>query len=101
MKISPLITAVGLIVALGGPPCISAQSQPPVGPVLIGGQPQDQLVIAPASARFSATAIGTAPITYQWNKNGAPINGATLAAYTTPPTTSLDNGAILTVTVTN
>jgi hypothetical protein len=73
----------------------------PVGPVLIGGQPQNQEVIAPASATFSATAIGTAPITYQWNKNGAPINGATSASYTTPATTSVDNGASFTVTVTN
>jgi hypothetical protein len=73
----------------------------PVGPVLIGGQPQSQMVIAPGSATFSATAIGTAPITYQWNKNGAPISGATSASYTTPQTTSADNGASFTVTVTN
>ncbi|MGD1211252.1 MAG: hypothetical protein ABR973_07850 [Candidatus Acidiferrales bacterium] len=73
----------------------------PVGPVLIGGQPQNQTVIAPASATFSATAIGTAPITYQWNKNGTAISGATLATYTTPATTSADNGEVFTVTVTN
>ena len=73
----------------------------PVGPVLIGGQPQSQTVIAPASATFTATAIGTEPITYQWNKNGTPISGATSAAYTTPATTNADNGASFTVTVTN
>src|ERR1700682_5844891 len=73
----------------------------PVGPILLGGQPQNQEVIAPGSATFSATAIGTAPITYQWNKNGAPISGATSASYTTPATTSADDGASFTVTVTN
>jgi hypothetical protein len=73
----------------------------PVGPVLIGGQPQNQTVMAPASATFSAAAIGTAPITYQWNENGMPITDATSATYTTPATTSADNGATFTVTVTN
>jgi hypothetical protein len=73
----------------------------PVGPVLIGGQPQNQTVIAPASATFSATAIGTEPISYQWNENGAPISGATSATYTTPATSSADNGKSFTVTVTN
>lgn len=73
----------------------------PVGPVLIGAQPQNQTVTAPASVTFSASAIGTAAITYQWNENGAPISGATSATYTTPATTSADNGASFTVTVTN
>ena len=73
----------------------------PVGPVLIGGQPQNQTVVAPASATFSAGAIGTPPITYQWNENGVPISGATSATYTTPATSSADNGKHFTVTVTN
>jgi len=73
----------------------------PVGPVLIGGQPQNQAVVEGASATFTATAIGTEPITYQWNKNGVAISGATSAGYTTPPTASTDNGETFTVTVTN
>lgn len=73
----------------------------PVGPALIGGQLRNQMVIAPASATFSVGAIGTAPITYQWSRNGLPIDGATSATYTTPPSTGADNGANFTVTVTN
>jgi hypothetical protein len=47
------------------------------------------------------TASGTAPLSYQWTKNGAPIGGATAATYTTPATTSVDQGEQFSVTVSN
>jgi len=53
------------------------------------------------TASFSVTATGAAPLSYQWNKNGAAISGATSAAYTPPPTTSADNGAQFDVVVSN
>jgi hypothetical protein len=40
-------------------------------------------------------------LTYQWSKNGAAITGATAASYTTAATTTSDNGAIFTVTISN
>ena len=64
-------------------------------------QPVNQTVTAGQSATFSVTATGTAPLSYQWNKNGTAISGATSAAYTTPPTTTADNGAQFTVVVSN
>ena len=69
--------------------------------VIIGTEPQDQAVVASASATFSVTAIGSGPIDYQWSTNGMPIVGATSATYTTPPTSSADNGTSYSVTVAN
>ena len=46
-------------------------------------------------------ATGTAPLSYQWEKNGANITGATSASYTTPATTLADNGALFAVIVSN
>ncbi|HWS87967.1 MAG TPA: immunoglobulin domain-containing protein [Pyrinomonadaceae bacterium] len=41
-------------------------------------QPVSQTVPAGANVSFSVSAEGTAPLGYQWRKNGAPISGATL-----------------------
>src|SRR5262249_56767890 len=49
----------------------------------------------------SVVATGTATWTYQWQKNGVAISGATAASYTTPATTSTDNGATFVVVVSN
>src|SRR5690348_12134388 len=64
-------------------------------------QPASQTVTAGQTASFSVAATGTAPLAYQWNKNGVAINGATSSSYMTPATTSSDNGAQFTVVVSN
>jgi HYDIN/CFA65/VesB family protein/glycosyl hydrolase family 123/carboxypeptidase family protein/Ig-like domain-containing protein len=64
-------------------------------------QPANQTVAAGQTASFSVTATGTAPLSYQWKKNGAAITGATSSSYTTPTTTSSDNGAQFTAVVSN
>src|SRR5208283_4132224 len=64
-------------------------------------QPVSQAVTAGQTATFSVVATGTAPLTYQWQKNGANIAGATSASYTTPATTTADNGSTFQVVVTN
>jgi hypothetical protein len=65
----------------------------------IAEQPADQTVVASSPATFSVVASGTQPFSFQWEKNGSPILGATLASYTTPATTASDNGARFTVVV--
>jgi hypothetical protein len=64
-------------------------------------QPASQTVTVGQSAAFSVVVTGTAPLTYQWQKNNANISGATAASYTTPATVSGDNGATFRVVVTN
>ena len=70
-------------------------------PPLITVQPLNQSVVVGQKATFSVTASGTAPLAYQWQKNGAAISGATSSAYTTPATTNSDNGAQFAVTISN
>ena len=71
---------------------------PPIPPA-ITAQPLNKKVRVGQSAKFAVRATGTAPLGYQWKKNGAIIVGATNAIYTTPPTTLDDNGALFAVTV--
>jgi Immunoglobulin domain/Immunoglobulin I-set domain len=68
---------------------------------LIVTQPANQTVNAGQTATFSVTASGTAPLTYQWYKNGTAIGGATTNTYTTPATVIGDSGSLFTVIVTN
>jgi hypothetical protein len=67
----------------------------------ITSQPAGRTVIAGQTASFSVVASGAAPLSYQWLKNGTAISGATSSSYTTPTTTSADNGSLFTVAVSN
>jgi hypothetical protein len=98
-----LITALTLASCGGGTGKSSGGgggSTPPTAPA-ITTQPANQSVTAPATATFSVVASGTAPLSYQWQMNNSNIAGATTASYTTPPTTSADDGETFDVVVTN
>jgi hypothetical protein len=75
-------------------------SSAPVAPT-ITTQPVNQTVNAGQTATFSVVASGTAPLTYQWQKNGSAITGATAASYSTPVTTTADSGELFRVVVSN
>jgi len=64
-------------------------------------QPANQTVNAGQTATFSVTATGTAPLSYQWQKNSANISGAAASSYTTPATATTDNGTKFDVIVSN
>ncbi len=80
-------------------PLTLAVTAAPVAPS-ITTQPASLTVNAGASAAFTVTATGDAPLSYQWKKNGTDISGATSATYTISATTLTDS-ASYTVTVTN
>jgi hypothetical protein len=71
-----------------------------VAPTILA-QPMNQTVTEPQTATFNVAASGSGTLSYQWYVNGAPIGGATLSSYTTPATTSTNNGAVYSVKVTN
>jgi hypothetical protein len=67
----------------------------------ISSEPSNQSVRIGGSVAFSVVASGTAPLHYQWSKNGAAISGAMSASYSTPAVVVTDAGAVFSVTVTN
>jgi arabinogalactan endo-1,4-beta-galactosidase len=79
----------------GGPP-----PPPPVAPT-ITTQPSSPTVKPGQTATFTVVATGTASLSYQWQKAGVNISGATSASYTTPATTAVDNGSQFDVLVSN
>ena len=70
-------------------------------PPAITTQPASQTVNLDQTATFTVTATGTAPLLYQWTKNGTAISGATNSSYTTPAAVAGDDGAIFAVKISN
>ncbi|PID59209.1 MAG: hypothetical protein CR986_06950 [Ignavibacteriae bacterium] len=63
--------------------------------------PSSQTVQVGQSITFSVQAIGSAPINYQWKKNGINISGATNSTYTTNSLQLNDNNAEYTCLITS
>lgn len=69
-------------------------------PPVITTQPAGRSVPVGQTATFSVVAIGSLPLSYQWQKNGINV-GTNSSSYTTPPTLITDNASTIMVTVTN
>jgi hypothetical protein len=70
-------------------------------PAGITKQPDSITVYEGTTARFTIIGSGTKPLTYQWQRNGVTISGATDSLYTTPATVHADSGALFRCIVSN
>src|ERR1700730_9484751 len=64
-------------------------------------QPTTATVTAGETATFLVVAMGTAPLSYHWQKDDAAITGATSASYTLASAAPADNGSNFRVVVSN
>jgi hypothetical protein len=64
----------------------------PVAPG-ITTQPRTQAVTAGSAVSFSVTASGTAPLSFQWSKDGKSMSGATNATYSIAAVQAVDAGS--------
>lgn len=98
-----LVAVTAVLAACGGsadaPP--PPEGAPPCTAVSITTQPADASVTAGQSATFTVVAAGTAPLGYQWQRNGVDIAGATSATYALATTALADSGALFHANVTN
>ncbi len=67
----------------------------------ITAQPASTTVLEQQPASFSVTATGTAPLSYEWRRNGTPIAGATSATLAITAALAADHGARYSAVVTN
>ena len=80
---------------------VTAPTPPASSAPAITIQPSDQNVSVGQPATFMVTATGTAPLSYQWQRNASPIAGATTSSYMTAATVVGDSGSSFAVVVTN
>lgn len=83
------------------PPPPGAVTAPAAVPPTITLQPADLALTAGQGATFTVAATGTAPLAYQWQRNGAAIAGATGTTYSIATTVLADSGATFRAVVTN
>jgi hypothetical protein len=62
-------------------------------PPQIAREPEDQTVVGKGSATLSVTASGSEPLSYQWQKGGANLSGATNASLVLDDAQSFDAGS--------
>ena len=98
IKLISLVLLAALASCGGG--SSPANTTPALNAPFISVQPLSISAPEGDSVTFSVTATGTAPLSYQWQRNGSDVAGATSAQYTLPAQVS-DQGSMWTVIVRN
>lgn len=70
-------------------------------PPSITGQPANQTLTVGQSAIFTVAGSGSAPLSYQWLKDGVPIPSATNSSFFIPSVSATDSGSTFSVNITN
>jgi GDA1/CD39 (nucleoside phosphatase) family protein len=83
------------------PPFHNAPPVPAVTAPTISIQPENATAADGSSASFAVAASGSAPLSYQWKRDGSLIAGAISASYTIAHVTMTDNSAHFSVDVSN
>ena len=97
---SMLLVIFLAITGCGGGGDETSTTPTPTSAPAITTQPASRNVTEGQTATFTVVANGAAPLTYQWMRDSVNV-GSDSASYTTPPTTTSDNGAKFSVVVTN
>ena len=71
------------------------------GPPVFPGIPVNRTVVSGATAYFRMLAVGTFPLSYQWNCNGTPIPGATNTVFAVTNVQPGQSGNYYTLTASN
>ena len=105
-KLRQLLTGMVFFATAGTIGCSSSVGTAPVAtpvstPLSISTQPANVTTPLAQTATFMVVASGGGTLSYQWNKNGDAISGATGSSYSTPPVLANDSKSIFTVAVSN
>lgn len=103
LMLAAAIVAIGSLAGCGGGDTVTEPSGAPSATLApsISTPPAAAAVTEGDSVTFSVAAAGTAPLTYQWKRDGVAIDGATASTYTLAAATLADDGASFSVTVGN
>src|SRR5215472_4787984 len=87
-----LLVLLFVILHVGCAGLVSGTSGTVLAAPSVTTEPIDQTVNEGQTATFSVVATGSAPLNYQWSKNGTSFAGGNSSSYTTPATTGSDEG---------